>query len=119
MKRCNQPATWYSAVNGYRVCDTHKAADPDPSVFLTLKPSSASDAFVSRCDYPMEQLAWPAVTLRVARREFDTILAALRFYQEGLANGEVARAIAAISSEHGKPLTIEEIDTLCERINCS
>lgn len=55
--------------------------------------------------------------LTITAREFDTILAALRLYQEH-EPAEIRTEIQDIASgEHGKPLTIDEIDDLIERIN--
>lgn len=45
-------------------------------------------------------------------RELDTILAALRHWQRTDMDSEIAR-------EHGKPLDVTEIDTLCQHLNCS
>ena len=53
-------------------------------------------------------------------RDLDTILAALRLWQHDsshIADGD--GALADIASEHGDPLTNDEIDALCERINCA
>jgi len=47
-------------------------------------------------------------------RERDTILAALRYWQADLDDETLNRDIAA---EHGDPLSAEDIDELCERIN--
>lgn len=55
------------------------------------------------------------VSIRVSAREFDTILAALRARQ-GTAYTSV-QEIEEIAREHGDPLTTEEIDQFCERIN--
>lgn len=49
-------------------------------------------------------------------RELDTLLAALRQRQDSLLAGE--DPLHFIASEHGKPLTVQEIDYLCEYINC-
>lgn len=53
-------------------------------------------------------------------RELHTVLSALRYWQRGGARGASER-IQAIASNGGKcePLTPEEIDALCERINVS
>jgi DNA polymerase III delta subunit len=56
------------------------------------------------------------ISIRVSAREFDTILAALRLYQEH-EPGEIRTEVQEMASEHGKALTNEEIDALCERIN--
>lgn len=53
----------------------------------------------------------------LTQRELATILAALRYWQHDLAENEDG----PISPEHfgdsTTPLTVEEIDTLCERLN--
>ena len=57
----------------------------------------------------------------LTERELATILAALREWQGILAGTEPAEEeINAIASDHGRfaPLTPEEIDDLCERLNC-
>lgn len=57
-----------------------------------------------------------AIVLRVSTREFDAILAALRFWQrEREDKGEMP--MADIAEEHGKALSITGIDDLCQRIN--
>ena len=48
-------------------------------------------------------------------RELATVLAALRYWQQDLAEND------GPISEHfadETPLTVEEIDALCERLNC-
>ena len=60
-------------------------------------------------------------TLRVSAREFHTILAALRYYQE-CGQGDATRQsprISDLASNLGEvqPLTSAEIDRLCLRIN--
>jgi hypothetical protein len=68
------------------------------------------------------------IVMHLDLTEFDTILAALRFWQKAngqCRNGAVVidceeyQAIAEIASEHGEPLTPTDIDALCERINFS
>src|SRR5260370_1254162 len=49
-------------------------------------------------------------------RQTDTILAALRAYQEP-GRSDVLVAADEIASEHGDPLSNSEIDALCEQIN--
>jgi hypothetical protein len=52
---------------------------------------------------------------QISDRELATVLAALRYWQQDLAEND--RPI----SEHFEsetPLTVEEIDMLCERLNC-
>jgi hypothetical protein len=55
---------------------------------------------------------------RLTKRELTTILAALRYWQQDLAANEEE---GPISSEHFdgaiSPLSVEEIDGLCERLN--
>lgn len=55
-----------------------------------------------------------------AARELATILAALRFYQEQIERSDdwPAQSIATNEGEFD-PLTPQEIDALCERLNCS
>ena len=65
--------------------------------------------------------------LRVDKREFATILAALRYWQrrglctDGRQGNLIVPApeedVATDSGTH-KPLVPEEIDALCERLNC-
>jgi hypothetical protein len=58
------------------------------------------------------------MTDRLTDRELATVLAALRYWQQDLAGNEDG----PISREHfGRgvtPLSAEEIDDLCERLNC-
>ncbi len=49
-------------------------------------------------------------------RELATILAALRYFQQDLAANEEG-PISEHFNEH-TPLSVDEIDDLCERINC-
>jgi predicted proteasome-type protease len=56
------------------------------------------------------------VTLTVTDRERDTILAALRHYQASTIISDAIRDIA--NNDHDNPLSEDEIDTLCEDINC-
>jgi hypothetical protein len=56
-------------------------------------------------------------------REFDTVLAALRVYQHYLDHElgddpEFDSFIRAIATDHSRALNSDEIDELCERINC-
>ena len=46
MKRCNKPATIYSQLNGFTVCDEHY--DPDSTVPVATWHESAP------CDFPIE-----------------------------------------------------------------
>ena len=52
-------------------------------------------------------------------RRWRPVLAALRYWQQDLADNEEE---GPIDTEHFNetvtPLTVEEIDTLCERLNC-
>ncbi len=52
------------------------------------------------------------------RAEVSAVLAALRLLQ---ATGQVPQAINAILTDEGThdPLSIDQIDALCERINCA
>lgn len=62
-----------------------------------------------------------SITLRVSAREFHTVLAALRYYQaQGQGEpGNRSQEIEDLASNLGQvqPLTKEEIDRLCERMN--
>jgi hypothetical protein len=52
-------------------------------------------------------------------RELDTVLAALRLWQKQDAHtADYDGAILEFAEEHGDALTNDEIDDLCERINC-
>src|SRR5258708_7942991 len=49
-------------------------------------------------------------------RQTDTILAALRVYQD-VGRADILIDADEIASEHGEPLSSSEIDVLCEQIN--
>jgi hypothetical protein len=51
-------------------------------------------------------------------REVATILAALRYWQQDLAANDEVRICQEHFDDKNTPLTVEEIDELCERINC-
>jgi hypothetical protein len=57
------------------------------------------------------------MTVRLTERELATVLAALRYWQQDLAENDDG----PISPEHFHgtitPLTVEEIDALCEHFN--
>lgn len=59
------------------------------------------------------------MNVRLTDRELATVLAALRYWQQDLAENEDE---GPISPDHFTdkitPLSVEEIETLCERINC-
>jgi hypothetical protein len=59
------------------------------------------------------------MTATLTDRELATVLAALRYWQQNLANHESESPLVA---EHfddvNTPLTVAEIDDLCERLNC-
>lgn len=57
--------------------------------------------------------------LAVTDREFDTILAALRHYEEGLEDGSINPGIEDIAADKGAPLTVSEVDELGDRLNLS
>jgi hypothetical protein len=60
------------------------------------------------------------VNLTLSDRELATVLAALRNWQRDLAVNEV-QGQGRISEEHFhdvEPLTVTEIDQLCDRLNC-
>jgi len=57
-----------------------------------------------------------AIAPSFSARQTDTILAALRAYQDP-GRSDVLVAADEIASEHGEPLSSSEIDVLCEQIN--
>jgi hypothetical protein len=52
----------------------------------------------------------------LTNRELATVLASLRYWQQDLAENEVGPISEQFFDE--SPLTVEEIDDLCERLNC-
>lgn len=60
-------------------------------------------------------------TYRISAEERDTILAALRVYQQiyDQTGGDLPDAIFAIATNSGahEPIDLESADNLCERIN--
>jgi len=52
-------------------------------------------------------------------RELATILAALRYWQYDLAKNGSDEIISVHFDAMVTPLTVDEIDDLCERLNCS
>ena len=55
----------------------------------------------------------------LSRRELATLLAALRYWQQDLAKHEDGGPIIADHFDsQTTPLSVEEIDDLCERLNC-
>jgi hypothetical protein len=59
------------------------------------------------------------MSVRLTNRELATVLAALRYWQKDLAEDEDE---GPISPDHFDdqitPLSVEEIDAPCERLNC-
>lgn len=55
--------------------------------------------------------------IQISRREFHTILAALRNYQATYPEADRANDPLPTNDFEEIPLTDDEIDTLCERIN--
>jgi hypothetical protein len=51
-------------------------------------------------------------------RELATVLAALRYWQQGLSEHGGVIPVAEHFDSTVTPLAIEEIDDLCERLNC-
>ena len=63
----------------------------------------------------------PKGKVRVSDREIDTILAGLRAWQAfllGTLNDAAPGILEIANNDHDNPLTVEEIDKLCEEINC-
>lgn len=58
------------------------------------------------------------MSLRLTHRELATVLAALRYWQQDLAENEDDGPISPDHfDEEITPLTVAEIDALCERLN--
>jgi hypothetical protein len=58
------------------------------------------------------------MSVRLSDRQLATILAALRFWQQQLDESESEPPIREHFEDDITPLTIEEIDAFCERLNC-
>jgi hypothetical protein len=57
--------------------------------------------------------------MQLADRELATVLAALRYWQQDLAQNEEGPIDQEHFTEGITPLTVDEIDDLGERLNCS
>ena len=55
--------------------------------------------------------------IRIKQRQMDTILAALRHWQQGLLSNDCIDDEMMIAEEHGDTLTPDEIDDLAEMLN--
>lgn len=57
--------------------------------------------------------------MNLTARELATVLAALRIYQQALHlnGGEPPADVHDIACEAGLPLSVDEIDALCEQLN--
>jgi hypothetical protein len=55
---------------------------------------------------------------RLSDRELATVLAALRYWQHDLAENEEEGPIGQEHFAEVTPLSVAEIDGLCERLNC-
>jgi hypothetical protein len=62
-------------------------------------------------------MATPTPKPLLSSRELATVLAALRYWQQDLETNEEP-PICEHFKDGETPLTPEEIDTLCERLNC-
>jgi hypothetical protein len=57
--------------------------------------------------------------MHLSPRELATVLAALRYWQRQLADGEDGSSISLYHfTESVTPLSTTEIDEFCERLNC-
>ena len=54
--------------------------------------------------------------IQLTDRELATVLASLRYWQQDLAENDDSPISEHFIAE--SPLTVEEIDDLCERLNC-
>ena len=57
------------------------------------------------------------MTVRFTDRELATLLAALRYWQQGLDDNEGEAPLRDHFEDEVTPLAHEEIDDLCERLN--
>jgi hypothetical protein len=57
------------------------------------------------------------VSVSFSDRELATVLAALRYWQQDLAANEDEPPISEHFADGATPLTVAEIDDLCERLN--
>ncbi len=57
--------------------------------------------------------------VRLSNRELATVLAALRYWQSDLAENDDAPISPAHFDNKITPLSVDEIDSLCERLNFS
>jgi hypothetical protein len=57
------------------------------------------------------------LTMQLTDRELATVLAALRYWQQELAANNDAAPISDHFQDGPTPLTVDEIDDLCERLN--
>jgi hypothetical protein len=58
------------------------------------------------------------MTVRFTDRELATLLAALRYWQQGLDDNDGEAPLRDHFEDEVTPLTPEEINDLCERLNC-
>jgi hypothetical protein len=60
-----------------------------------------------------------AMPVHLSERELATVLAALRYWQQDLNENQEDSPISPVHFDIViTPLTVEEIDELCERLNC-
>jgi hypothetical protein len=58
------------------------------------------------------------VDIQLTGRDLATVLASLRWWQRNLAGNEGQVPICEHFDDKTTPLTVDEIDELCERLNC-
>ena len=58
------------------------------------------------------------MTVHLTRRELATVLAALRYWQQDLAENDEGPISPDHFDDKVTPLSVAEIDALCERLNC-
>lgn len=105
---------------GEAIAFASEAKTVDDSTLKKLELANAHTAAL--CGYktaragliPSPQTDAAPITITVSPREFDTVIAALRYWQR--CPVDVAER-TMISCEHGEPLSVSEIDALVERIN--
>jgi hypothetical protein len=80
--------------------------------------SKSADEYLSQGDCPVKE--GREMLVELSHKELATVLAALRYWQQDLAENQ-AQGEVPIAKEHFQevqPLSVAEIDQLCERLNC-
>ncbi len=109
----------YSGAPGFAVIDRHdRGPDGNDDERIIALYRERADA-----EYDAAERNTPGADrpkrYRINSRELATVLAALRLWQRAKQRGPVWGALATIADDGGEcvPLTLAEIDALCERLN--